>query len=161
MLREVQGLPPAQPSLPLLCICHAAAFIFTPGSAPPPWGCCPEQMLCVGLPGAAPCWDVIPVPGRCPCLLGENSGAARGVWIRQLGCRTDLPLNSTSLVSLLCGRHGAVRTKGGDQPWGGWWESAKETAGWAPKPPGHPAEHPCRFASCTLLCKGNSEKRNS
>lgn len=96
--------------------------------------------------------------GCLPHAQEENFRAARGVGIRQLGCGTGIPLNSTSLVSLLYRRHRAVCTEGGDQPWGGRWESAKETMGWAPKMPGRPAEPPRCFASCMLLCKWSSER---
>lgn len=42
-----------------------------------------------------------------------------GAGLRQLDCRTGLPLNSISLGSLLYVRHRAVYTEGGDQLWGG------------------------------------------
>lgn len=126
------------------------SFVFTSGLSPAPWGCCPGQMLHVALSWDAPCQDVVP-------MCRGKLRAAWGVWIRQLGCGTSLPP-----VSLLYRRCRAVRTEGGNQPWGVWWESAKETTDWAPKLPGYPAEPPAALLHVCCSAKGaQRERRNS
>lgn len=114
-----------------------------------PWAdavCCPAWGSTV--PGCHPCTRMLPL-----C-----AGAAWGVWITQLGCGTGLPLNSTSLAS----PEGTEGTEGGDQPWGGRWESAKESTAWAPKLLRHPAKPPTALLSACCFIKGaQKEKKHS
>lgn len=53
-------------------------------------------------------------------------------------------------------------TEGGDQPWGGRWESAKESTGWAPRLPGHPAKPATALLRACCFVKGaQREKKHS
>lgn len=108
LLWEVQDLLALGITGCVLYLPHCS-FVVTQGSLPPPWGCCPGQTLCIALPGAALWLVIISAPGFRPCVLGENSGAALGVSIKQLGCGTGHPSNNASLLV----RNRAVHTEGG------------------------------------------------
>lgn len=128
------------------CTLHLprCSFAFTPGSLPAPWGCCPGQMLCVALPHRARMLS--PCAGVNSGLLGEFGSDSWAV----------------GPTKHLYGRCRAVRTEGGNEPWGVWWESAKETTGWAPKLPGCPAEPPTALLHVCRSAKGaQRERRNS